>query len=88
MIEEDQHSCVCVCVCSDLLEATSPSWPSPLALWQVRPSTDGRGEHSEPGVDAREGWVPRTSRDWDRDEFWETVSAKTGARQRHAYHWF
>ena len=25
-----------VFVCSDLLEATSPSWPSPLALWPVQ----------------------------------------------------
>ena len=69
-------------VCSDLLEATSPSWPSPLALWPVRPSTEGRREHSEAGDDARDGWVPRTSRDWDRDEFWETVSTKADARIR------
>lgn len=37
-----------------LLEAASPSWPSPLALWPVRPTTEGRGEHSAPGDEAWE----------------------------------
>lgn len=44
-----------------LLEAASPSWPSPLALWLVRPTKEGRGEHSDPGEEAPERWVPRTS---------------------------
>lgn len=61
--------------CTYLLAATSPSCPSPLALWPVRPTTEGRGEHSAAGDEARERWA-RVSWDTEKDEFWDAGSEK------------
>lgn len=58
-----------------LLAATSPSCPSPLALWPVRPTTEGRGEHSAAGDEAWERWA-RVSCDTEKDEFWDAGSGK------------
>lgn len=63
--------------CTHLLEAASPSWPSPLALWPVRPTTEGRGEHSAPGEEAWERWVPCTSWEQENEEFWDTGSTQS-----------
>lgn len=46
--------------CTDLLDPASLSWPSPLALWPVCPTTEGRGELPAAGDEAWERWV-RTS---------------------------
>lgn len=59
----------------DLEEAASPSWPSPRTLCPVRPNVDGLGEQLRSGDEATERCcVPRTSWEYDIEEFWDTGS--------------
>lgn len=70
-----------VWTCTDLLVATSPSCPSPLALWPLRPTTEGRGEHSAAGDEAWERWA-RVSWVMEKDEFWDAGSGEAHAGRK------